>query len=109
MGRNNVDFQKQILIHRGLRVTPDQVDLNNLGEYWTSDPEIAKQFAGNNGTVITGIVDKAHTIPSEWDTRKALWEKSPEHFDTEDDYSGPDPEKEVRVHPDKVNIIKVGE
>lgn len=107
MPRNNADFQNQIMIHRGLTVPSDQVDLDNLGEHWTSDPEIAKIFAGANGTVVTGVVDKGHTVPSEWDTRKAIWEKYPEHFDEGDDYSGEDPEKEVRVHQDKVKVIRV--
>jgi len=108
MGRNNADFESQILIHRGLTVPPEQVNTDSLGESWTLDPEIAKTFAGESGSVVTGKVSVKDTVPSEWQTRKEAWTKDPTHFDPEDDYSGDDPEKEVTVHPEaKVTVTSI--
>lgn len=112
MGRNNADFQDQILVHRGLNnVTPELVDTNDIGEFWTTDHKVAEQFARTGepnapGVVVSALVSKQHTVPSEWEERKKEWEKDPRSFDAEDDYSGPDPESEVHVYPSsKAKII----
>lgn len=113
MGRNNADFQKQVLLHRGLTgITPEEVDTENLGEHWSTDEGVAKEFAGSAGAgvVVTALVPKKDTLEGEWETRRRDWLKTPEAFDPEDDYSGPDPEKEVRVHPrSKPTVVKITE
>ena len=109
MTRNNADFKEQILLHRGLRVaSPSEVNTSQLGEHWTTDEKVARVFAGKSGVVVSASVPKSGTLEGEWETRKREWMSHPEYFDSEDNYSGEDPEKEVRVHPDtKVSILGI--
>jgi hypothetical protein len=65
-------------LYRGLTVTPDKVDLQNLGMHWTPDKGIAEEFAtfdteGNPGpgTVITAAVHRRHVTD---------WRSSPNAF-----------------------------
>lgn len=96
----------QFRVYRGLNVPSHKVDYTNLGEHWTLDPSVAKGFAGKGGTVVSGVISKEHTLPSEWSERKAEWKKNPEHFDKGDDYSGSDPEREVRLNAKKITDVR---
>jgi hypothetical protein len=82
MGRNKKDFQNQIILHRGLTATTlAHVDASGLGLHWTTDPEVAKNFANygahrpesGEGLLPHGVVLKGEVSPSD-----IISENSPE-------------------------------
>lgn len=71
-----------VKLFRGLKVHPKDVDDRRLGEHWTSDPEVAKDFATHgtfpgepgdgHGTVVEATVSKDNIIKphtKEWEER----------------------------------------
>jgi len=86
-------FNDHIEVHRGLSdVSPEEVSLQNIGQYWSRSPDVAEGFANfswstdsgvsEKQTVISGFVHPKDTEPSEWD---------------EGNMDDPDPEDEVKI------------
>lgn len=76
MGRNNADFQKYILVHRGITgATAAQLlgSEQGVGKHWTSDEGVADAFAdpassirGHKvGSMITGLVSPEDVMSPE--------------------------------------------
>ncbi len=57
MTRNNADFQQSVLLHRGFSDVSSlsEIDTNNLGSDWSTNPEDAKVYAswGDTGQGLT--------------------------------------------------------
>lgn len=61
MGRNNSDFNEPMKLWRGVPVSPDKVDYNQVGVHWTRNKGVAESFAnkeGAQGTVLHGLVPR---------------------------------------------------
>ena len=65
-------------LYRGMPVTPDQVNVSKMGTHWTTDRNVAEDFAtfdadGNEGpgTVVTAAVHRRHVTD---------WRSSPGAF-----------------------------
>ena len=58
-----------VQLYRGLEgVTPETLDVHQMGPHWTTDPGVAYHFSGTNyedteGTVVGALVHKRHIIP----------------------------------------------
>ena len=68
-------------LYRGLTVTPEQVDMSQVGTHWTPDRSVAEDFAtfdteGNPGpgTVITAKVHQRHVV--DWRSSKDAFDPS---------------------------------
>jgi hypothetical protein len=71
-------FKDHIQVYRGYSSTPSpkDIDFNNLGHHWTTNPNVAESFAIQNddepepdfplqGTVLSGLVHKDHVMKPE--------------------------------------------
>lgn len=72
MTRNNGDFQQPLKVYRGLAYTREP-DTSHLGPHWTTDPNVALNFAADNhelsdegpapqGIILEGEVHPEHEV-----------------------------------------------
>lgn len=84
MPANNADFhggRGLVTLYRGLNRHPDDVDMKNLGSHWSTDYEVAKNFAtAGMGIPVTGK-DRSHgtIVQATFDARDVVPEGSDEH------------------------------
>lgn len=53
-----------ITLYRGLRGVshPDEIDPELIGPHWTHSPEVAEDFAGKHGSIVTAQVPSKHIM-----------------------------------------------
>lgn len=79
---NHLHGKQFVQLYRGLEgITPSTLDAHQMGPHWTTDYDVARNFAGvdwedTEGTIVGAKVHKKHIIPvgsQEHDNIKDRW------------------------------------